>query len=427
MEFLTNFDFWQRIYSLICFGLSMSLREKLSVPRLSSKKEHDEYLDAVFRREVRFPFGVAGMGVGYSNANLVTAAMEERMMGTLAATAIGYNDNREAILAEKSFDKRVALYKEANARVLLEQIRAVRERMPHGILAVNVLAAASDFRELIDVMGKSKEVDIAFVGAGLPRELAKQMEQYPAMRYMPIVSSNRAASIMLRSASDTTRPPDAFYMEDPTKAGGHLGAKDVADALNKEKFDFRLLCEQIRAVIPEKTPLIAGGGMGHRGRMNTALDIGYDGVIAGTPFLLTQESGLPDHIIEKYFLDSRYGVATVQTSPAGLPSRIIQAPKNPEDFRSEIRARCVSCIGHERCGFFNADFKEEEMKPLDERKYCIAHRLPMTQRGEEGGTLFTGELEPWRKKLKLLRKDDKPYIPTVKEITELIFREREAT
>jgi len=394
-------------------------------PDFRSKQEHDEYLTAAFRREVPFPLGKAAMGVGFSDAKLVSAVMRERMLGTLAATAIGYNEHRSAFLAEPSFESRIAHYHAANRQKLLEEIRAVRERMPHGILGANILAAASDFESMVDVMGRSGEVDILFVGAGLPRGLAKQMEQYPHMHYMPIVSSDRAAKIMMKSADGTPRPPDGFDMEDPTKAGGHLGAKDVADALDTEKFDPQKLHDQIRAVIPPTTPLVVAGGLGYRGNIERALDMGYDGALVGTRFLLTQESGLPDHIILKYYLDPRYPVETVQTSPANLPSRIVQGPKNPDDYRADIRRQCVSCIGHQRCRFFNADFEQEAQKPLDQRTYCIAHRLPMTQRGEEdagGGVLFTGSLDDLRGDSLYVR-DGKPYVPTVKEALEFMLKE----
>ncbi len=397
----------------------VSLREQISVPSLSSEEEKREYLNDVFHRRAAFPFGVAGMGVGFSNAELVTAAMEQKMMGTIAATGIGFNSDRAAILAETSFERRAALYRQANARVLLQQIRAVRERMPFGILAVNVLAAASDFEDIIDVMGRSGEVDMAFVGAGLPRGLAKQMEQFPRMRYLPIVSSDRAAKIMLKSSDGTSRPPDGFYVEDPTKAGGHLGAKDVADAEDAKKFDPRLLHDQIRKVIPAETPLVAGGGLGYARKIQEALTMGYDGALAGTRFLLTRESGLPDRIIRDMYLSPNHPVATVMTSPAGLPSRIIQGPKNPDDYRWEIRAQCVACIGS-RCGFIRADKVEEGKKSLDERIYCLLRRLPKTQRGEDGGVLFTGSLDELRTDSLYVR-SGQPHVPTVKQAMDFVF------
>ncbi len=394
-------------------------------PDLRSKQEHDEYLEAVFRREVLFPLGKGALGVGFSNARLVSAVMRERMLGTLAATAIGYNPHRGEILQESSFESRVARYHQANRDELLRQIREVREKVPHGILCGNVLAAASDFEKMVDVMGQSGEVDILFVGAGLPRGLAKQMEQYPHMRSILIVSSDRAAKIMIKSAEGAIRPPDGFDMEDPTKAGGHLGAKDVADALDTEKFNPKKLHDQIRAVIPPTTPLVVAGGLGYRENIERALDMGYDGALVGTRFLLTQESGMPDHIILKYYLDPRYPVETVQTSPANLPSRIVQGPKNPDDYRADIRRQCVSCIGHQRCRFFNADFEQEAQKPLDQRTYCIVHRLLMTQRGEEdagGGVLFTGSLDDLRQD-SLYKRDGQAYVPTVKEALEFMLKE----
>ena len=354
------------------------------------------------------------MGVDFSNESLVTAVMEQGGTGSLAASAVGFNYRRKHILDAHDTEERIKRYYAANQARIAEEIRAVREKMPQGILAANLMAAMSDFTAMVDAIGSSGQVDLLLVGAGLPRELPKQMEKYPHMRYAPIVSSDRAASIMLRSAKGTSRPPDAFYVELPQYAGGHLGAKDVEDALDTEKFDPKKLHDEIRNVIPETTPLILAGGIAYGPDITHAYEMGYDGISMGTRLLITQESGLPKNLMEKYYLDSRYGVVTTMHSPAGLPSRHIDGPTDPADWAAEVHRQCVNCIGASRCGF---------NKPGGhENSYCIARRLPKTRRGEENGVLFTGSrlVEIRHDPLYRNGNGDK-VIPTVNQAVEFVF------
>ncbi len=368
-----------------------------------------------------------GMGVDLSNDTLVKAVMAEGGAGTLSASAVGFNARREQILAELSLERRVELFQQANRDEILRQIRSVREAFPYGILSVNILVPMNDFDSLVEDIGSSGEVDLLFPAAGLPRGLAKQMEQYPHMRYAPLVSGPRAAQIMMSAADKSGgRPPDAFYVELPQFAGGHLGAKDVEDAMNTEpadpahldgprKFDAEVLIQQIREVA-RGIPLILAGGIAYGQDIKRAHDLGYDGVSMGTRLLLTQESGMPNHLLEKYYLDSRYRVTKTMTSPAGLPSSIVEGPVLPvltEDVVREIRSRCVSCIGQKRCQFFRPGGEEHS--------YCIARRLPASRRGEEGGVLFTGSrLEEMRNDT-LYTLDGKPYIPTAQEAMSFVF------
>jgi len=388
-------------------------REEISVPALGSRDERRQYLDDICSRRRVFPWMNGGMGVDFSNETLAAAVMEEGGIGTLAASAVGFNAAREEILAERGFEARVAKYHAANKRRITEEIAAVRARVPNGVLATNLMAAMSDFEPMVDAIGSSGDVDLLMVGAGLPRGLARQMEQFPHMRYAPIISSDRAAKIMQRSAEGTSRPPDAFYVELPQYAGGHLGAKDAEDALDAAKFDAAKLHDEIRTVAPD-TPLILAGGIAYGEDIERAYAIGYDGVSLGTRLLLTQESGLPDEIIIQYYLDHRYRIVTAMTSPAGLPSRYVEGPVNVEDFMASVRRDCVSCIGHQRCKF---------NKPGgEETSYCIARRLPMTRRGEHGGVLFTGSrLEEMRDDPLYRDAEGNLKVPTVQRAVERVF------
>lgn len=384
----------------------------MSTPRFDTSAEKTEYLDAMFAGEVSF-WGNGGMGVEFSDHNLVAAVMEEGGFGTLAASAIGYNSRHDDIKREANFQRRVELYHAANETEIQRQIALVRERMPYGILGANIMAAMSDFRRMVDAIGRSGGVDILYVGAGLPRELASMMTQYPHMRYAPIVSSDRAAKIMMKSAAGTDRPPDAFYVELPQYAGGHLGAKDVEDALDAEKFAADKLFQKIHTVTPD-TPLILAGGVAYRQDIEKAFAMGYKGVAMGTRLLLTQESGLPDSTIKDDYLDPRREAVTGMTSPAGLPSRYLKPIPDDETagIATEVRQQCVSCIGSDRCKFIK-----------EETRYCIARHLPLTRLGLPDGVLFTGSCIEKIRRDSLYSRNGERYVPTVRETAEFVFEE----
>jgi len=388
-------------------------RSEMMRESIRSEDEKKEFMNAMFAGEVPF-WGNGGMGVDFSNHDLVAAVMEEGGFGTLSGSAPGYHSRSEEIQRETNFARRIQLYHDANEAEMKRQIDEVRDRVPHGVLAVNIMAAMSDFRRLVNVVGQSGKVDLLCVGAGLPRELAGIVAQYPHMRYAPIVSSDRAAKIMIRSAAGTGRPPDAFYVELPQYAGGHLGAKDPEDALDAEKFAADKLFREIRVVAPD-TPLILAGGIAYRSNMDEALDMGYTGVAMGTRLLLTKESGMSDSILKDYYLDPNHKVVTGMTSPAGLPSRYLDSA--PDDVAAglvqENRRRCISCIGHEHCGFFNL-----------KSPYCIGQHLSATRKGIEASVLFTGSCIEDIRHDSLYHRDGEKVIPTVEEAVEFVFEEK---
>ncbi len=396
-------------------------RQDYSVPRLDSPNEKDQYLDAIFQGEEPFPWGNGGMGVGFSGENMVAAVMEEGGIGTLAGSAVGYNPYREGIYEEPGITSRVARYEHANQMEIARQIGSVRERMPNGILGVNVMAAMNDFPQMIDAIGKSEQADMVFVGAGLPRGLGEQVKQYPHMRYVPIVSSARAAKAMVKSGIRSGNLPSALYVELPQLAGGHLGAKDAEDAADLEKFDpvrlFREINEEIEKIVPgHNIALILAGGITYGSDMEAAREMGYSSGFMATRVLVTEESGVSNNLLTSRYLNKDYESKIVITSPAGLPSRCLG--ESPSDLEPEIareaRRECIACIGAgDRCQYLN-----KEGNGL----YCIAKRLSQTQRGEEGGVLFTGaRITDMREDDLYKDADQRVHIPTVKEALDFVF------
>src|SRR3989339_768194 len=430
VHFLTSLFF---LRTLVPFCDTSLMRRSDITISCSNQEEHEQVTQDVFSRRKRFWMN-GGMGVNLSTAELVAAVMAEGGIGTLSGSAPGFNSRREEILADPSFEGRKQRFREADIAEIERQIRFVRAASPHGVLAVNILEPMFDFREMVDAIGSSGGVDLLLPAAGLPRDLARKMNEYPHMRYAPLVSGVRAAEVMIKAALNPKtggRLPDAFYVELPQFAGGHLRARDDKDAANTEpadpakpdgprKFDKEVILEQIRTMLRKyglDIPLILAGGIAYGEDIDSAFATDYDAVSKGTRLLLAEESGLPDSLYYKYYLDTRYRIATAMTSPAGLPSRYIDAGDYIGNLAT-VSQPCVSCImkkPENPCGYLKPGGRE--------KSYCIAQWLTKTAlpRGEEGGVLFTGSRLVDMRGDPLYAENGKPHRPTTKETMAFVF------
>lgn len=382
-----------------------------------------------------------GMGTGFSGPDLAAAVMHERLIGVIAGSACGYVAHQDETLKEGDMDARIQRYYAGNVDELIRQAREAREREPYGVLGVNIMAAMSDFRPMVEAAGRSGLYDFLFVGAGLPRQLAQQMKEFDArMGYVVITSTPRAFDTMLKSAEKYECMPAAIYNEDPRTAGGHLGAgaADLATAFGTKpnpnakpgdpppdpsRYDTRKLAEQFHEMAPS-IPLIRAGGVVYGADIDQGLDEGYEVFSWGSRLLHTVPSGLPKHIMRDDYLGGDAPVVQKMTSPAGLPSCYIEKEEKPlltEARLEQIKSNCVSCIGNTRCKCYNTTAAKEAAKDPSERTYCIAEQLTKTQRGEEGGVLFTGARLPEMRTDELYRRDGQLYIPTVREALDFMF------
>ena len=388
--------------------------EHLRGNRVDSFREKQELLAAMANEKVLFPLNIMGMGMDFTTQELVSSAVSKEVgvIASLASAIAGHNDVREELYETKSFKRRVDLAHNADSKSVLEKIAYVRERNPNAIMGMNLMHAVSNYGSLLQDIGKSEQVDILYVGAGIPKDLPKAMVDFPNMQYVPIVSSARVAKMLTKLAKRPgSRAPLAFYVELPTKAGGHLGAKDAEDAQDEKKYDPQKLFDEIQEMFKEqdiRIPLILGGGMTHYSHIKEAHDMGYAGVGMGTRFLLTQESGMPDHLIEESYLNPNAKIVTGETSPAGLPSRYIENlhfdQAIVEQVRREVAARCDDCIHAKRCGFING-----------KTDFCITEYLSAARRGEQRGLMFAGVGKDWMWRDDLYNKNGELYVPSVRE------------
>ncbi|MBT4367524.1 hypothetical protein HOD24_04000, partial [Candidatus Peregrinibacteria bacterium] len=372
----------------------------LSVPNLDSEEDKEVYLNAVFRGEVDFPLSNGGMGIDFSGAPLAAEMMDNNAIGKVSLSAHGYELLRPGLdingkqLHEYSAPERRALLEEWNRIAIEEIITEVREKSEHGVLGANCMHILHHFDPTLETIIKSKEIDIGEFGAGMPsvgmlQRLNEEDAQH--MRYVPIVSSVFAAQVIMRYAlRNNGRIPDAFYVELPNIAGGHLGwLKD--DHEHPERFDPETIYNGMLEMIDKMfkrheskrkhIPIIFAGGYAFKDQIESAPG---DGVAMATPLLLSQESGMPNETITDKYLNPYIGVITDQMSPTGFWSRRLDTPhteRTDESIKHNV-SRCVGCV-LEHCKYLLGASDAEK-----DANYCIGHDLSRARFGLPNGTLF---------------------------------------
>lgn len=183
---------------------------------------------------MRTPVVQAGMGGGLSRHELAAAVAEAGGMGTIAVNG---------------------------AAAIERELRAARE-LTGGPLAVNILLpfARRDWFEA------AAEADAVVTFWGKPR------------RRTAGVWIHQCGSIEEARAAHAAGA-DALIVQG-VEAGGHVRGR--VPALE--------LLAQARAALPEDFPLLLAGGIAERADVERALDVGASATVAGTRFLLAEES-----------------------------------------------------------------------------------------------------------------------------------------
>jgi nitronate monooxygenase len=322
--------------------------------------------------KAKLPVIQGGMGVGISLSGLASAVANEGGIGVIAAVGMG--------MLEPDFDTN---FKAANARALRNEIRKARAKTK-GIIGVNIMIALSDYEDLL-LASADEGADLVLLGAGLPLKvpgiLTPERMRSGKTRFATIVSSDRAAVLILKSWEKHGCAPDAFVVEGPL-AGGHLGFK-------KEQIfdlDFRLekiLPEVISAVEPYEQkigraiPVIAAGGIYTGEDILKFLDLGAAGVQMASRFVATDECDA-DMAFKMAYVKAKKGDLMIIDSPVGLPGRAIR-----NEFLDDVTAgvrkpfKCPwKCL--RTCDFVNAP-------------YCIGIALTNARQGKlDDGFVFGG-------------------------------------
>ena len=319
------------------------------------------------------PIVQGGMGVGISLSSLASAVANAGGIGVIATAGIGQ--------FEPDWDTNS---READKRALQKEIRKARAKTA-GLIGVNIMVALSDFDDLVQC-AVDEGANLLFLGAGLPIRLPKTLPldrlSELSTKFVPIVSSDRAANIIFKSwAKQFSHVPDAVVVEGPL-AGGHLGFK-------KEQIDNpdyaleKILPEVVAAIKPyqeqfnKNIPVIAAGGIYTGADIHKFMQLGAQGVQMATRFVATYECDASPEFKNAYLNCKKEDIIIID-SPVGLPGRAIRnnfLERVSSGFKEPFKCpwKCLrSC-----------DFKNVP--------YCIGSALTNAKKGDlERGFVFAG-------------------------------------
>ena len=262
------------------------------------------------------PIIQGGMGIGISRSSLASAVSDAGGIGVISGANIGYD--------EEDFESNTL---EANLRALKKHIKIAKEKSNNGIIGVNLMVAMNHYEEHVKAAIKAN-CDIIISGAGLPLKLPSLVKNTKT-KIAPIVSSCKAASILLKmwDKKDNTTA-DLVIVEGP-KAGGHLGFSnkelDNINSINYDKEFINILktVEKYEEKYNKKIPVIAAGGISSALDVKKYLDLGASGVQVGTKFVTTYECDAHENFKNTYINAKQEDIKIVK-SPVGLPGRAIK-------------------------------------------------------------------------------------------------------
>ncbi|MFE4105394.1 NAD(P)H-dependent flavin oxidoreductase [Almyronema epifaneia] len=330
----------------------------------------------------QYPIIQGGMGIRISGANLAAAVANSGGIGTISAVGLGMNSPYFDPTATNPKQRQIQ-FAEANRLALIDELNKARFFSPDGILAVNIMVAARDYETLVQTAAHHG-ANLIISGAGLPLNLPQLTQATPDVALVPIVSSSRAAQLICRKWQKSYgRLPDAFIVEDPHFAGGHLGAK--VETLGQPEVAIASVIPALLAYLHDDLeadiPVIAAGGIWDRSDIERALALGASGVQIGTRFITTDECDA-DIRYKEFHLQAEPEDVVLVPSPVGLPGRALRnafadtvlstGTPNPKGL---CLANCLQV-----CKF--RDRRET---------YCILKALDRAARGEvETGLVFAG-------------------------------------
>jgi len=320
--------------------------------------------------KVPVPIIQGGMGVCVSLSGLASAVANEGGIGVISAVGIG--------MLEPDFKNN---FKQSNKIALRKEIRKAYAKT-NGIIGVNIMLAATDFDELLQVC-LEEEIDVVFISAGLPlKKPLLPLLDNTKTKFIPKVSSARAAKLIFQHWSDKyDRIPDAIVLEGPL-AGGHQGYK-LKDVSNPKTTISALVNETKLVINPFEQkygieiPIIAAGGIYTGKDILEILEVGAQGVKMGSRFVTTTECDVSEKFKQVY-IDSSEEDITVISSPVGLPARVIK-----NDFVEQIQQGMKKPINCPWKCLKTCDYKKVQ--------FCIADAMFSAAIGEfSNGFAFAG-------------------------------------
>jgi nitronate monooxygenase len=274
------------------------------------------------------PIVQGGMGVGISAHRL--AGSVARLGGVGTISSVDLRRHHPDLMNETAHCRDRVQIDRANLIALDREIQAAKTIADgHGMLAVNVMRAVSDYAAYVRQACKSG-IDAVVVGAGLPLDLPELTADFPDVALIPILSDARGISLVVKKWARKNRLPDAIVIEHPRYAGGHLGAAKVED-LSDTRFDFEqvipatLTFFRSMGLADDAIPLIPAGGINSPERVRELIALGASAVQLGTPFAVTEEGDAAPEF-KSVLANARPEDIVEFMSVAGLPARAVRTP-----------------------------------------------------------------------------------------------------
>jgi NAD(P)H-dependent flavin oxidoreductase YrpB (nitropropane dioxygenase family) len=318
----------------------------------------------------RVPIIQGGMGVGVSRSRLAGAVAREGGIGVISTAQIGYD--------EPDFNKHQI---ESNLYAIKKHLGLAKESADGGVVGVNIMVATKQYESYVKAACEGG-ADVIISGAGLPISLPELVKGFKT-KIAPIVSSIRAASVILKMWDKKYHTTADFIVIEGPLAGGHLGfSKEQLDHIEELDYDTEMKgiieCKkEFEEKYSRPIPVVIAGGIYDRDDIKHAMELGADGVQIATRFVVTEECDASQEYKNAYLAARKEDVKIV-ISPVGMPGRAIMNPflKTVENGRIAV-TKCFNCLEH--------------CNPKD-TPYCITKALINAVQGNlKEGLIFCGE------------------------------------
>lgn len=277
----------------------------------------------------KVPIIQGGMAIRLSTARLAAAVANEGGIGLIAASGMPFDELRH-------------------------EIKLARKLSPHGIIGINVMVAASEFKGIVTT-AIEEGIDLVVAGAGFSRDMFA-WGKASGTPIVPIVSSAKLAKISQSLGASAV-------VVEGAEAGGHLGTNRSS----------RLIVPEVRAAVD--IPVIGAGGVLHGEDIAEMLRLGANGVQMGSRFAASVESNGSEELKKVYLRANKPEDFILVHSPVGLPGQAIRTPFSERILlgtapKPETCDQCLKKCSH---------------------KYCIIRALTRAQQGDvETGLVFSG-------------------------------------
>ena len=277
----------------------------------------------------KVPIIQGGMAIRLSTARLAAAVANEGGIGLIAASGMPFDELRY-------------------------EIKLARKLSPHGIIGINVMVAAREFKGIVTT-AIEEGIDLVVAGAGFSRDMFA-WGKASGTPIVPIVSSAKLAKISQSLGASAV-------VVEGAEAGGHLGTNRSS----------RLIVPEVRAAVD--IPVIGAGGVLHGEDIAEMLRLGANGVQMGSRFAASVESNGSEELKKVYLRANKPEDFILIHSPVGLPGQAIRTPFSERILlgtapKPETCDQCLKKCSH---------------------KYCIIRALTRAQQGDvETGLVFSG-------------------------------------